>query len=161
MSRSVHTTYTKLLCGASQNRLTCKRLNSTERCSVKASSPFAKASFTLIGPVWRTATEASDVSSASPSAPLIPPFCDLLMKTVMPSIFWIVVRFDDDFMIRPDQLELRVETEPTLCGFGPHDVSAAADPITNTVTIPTLHFTFDFCVIATIASPLKHCVPRG
>src|SRR5437879_5319624 len=39
MNRSVHTTYTKLLCGASQNRLTCRRLNSTERFSVKASSP--------------------------------------------------------------------------------------------------------------------------
>jgi len=68
-SRSVHTTYTKLLCGASQNRLTCSRLNSTERFSVKASSPFSKASFTLIGPVCRTATDASEVSSASPSAP--------------------------------------------------------------------------------------------
>ena len=80
MNLSVHTTYTKLSCGASQNRLTCRRLNSTERFSVKASSPFSKVSFTLIGPVWRTATEASEVSSASLSAPLIPPVCDLLIK---------------------------------------------------------------------------------
>src|SRR6202041_1315546 len=87
MNRSVHTTYTKLLCAASQNRLTCSRLKSAERFSVKASSPLTNVSFTLIGPVWRTATEASDVSSATPSAPLIPPVCDLLMKTVMPSIF--------------------------------------------------------------------------
>jgi hypothetical protein len=79
MNRSVHTTYTKVLCEPSQNRMTCNRLNSIERCSVKASSPFSNDSFTLIGPIWRTATEASDVSSsANPRAPLIPPFLRFL-----------------------------------------------------------------------------------
>jgi hypothetical protein len=37
-----------------------------------------------------------------------------------------------------------VLTEPTLCGFGPHDVSAATDPMTtSTAAIPAPHFIFD------------------
>lgn len=37
-------------------------------------------------------------------------------------------------------------------GLASHDGSVATDPATNTVTIPALQFTFDFCVIAQSAS---------
>ena len=74
---------------------------------MNASSPFSKASFTLIGPVWRTATEALEVFLCQPQRAFYSAGRDLLTNTVIPAIFGSS-EFNDDFMIWPDQFEFRV-----------------------------------------------------
>ena len=77
-SRSEYVRYTSVLRARSTMRTMRSRLNRMLRRSLNTSSCWRSGSLTEIGPTWRQAMEASDLSSAMPSAPLMPPVlaCD-------------------------------------------------------------------------------------
>jgi hypothetical protein len=62
-----------VLRGSSKKRTTWMRLNSTLARRPKTSSPSTSSSTMRTSPVWRQAMEASEVSSAKPSEPEMPP----------------------------------------------------------------------------------------
>ena len=75
--------------------------------------------------------EASDVSSARPSDPEMPPLRAMLRKQVTPFHFRVVEGFDDDLVIGADELEGRVD-RANLVGQRPvPPTSAARTPQAN------------------------------
>ena len=91
-------------------------LNTSEIRSLKTSSWAGSGRANEIGPTWRQAIDASDLSSASPSPPLNAAGLGPRHVAGDAADLGIVMGVDDDLVIRSDELEYRIDLSD---GLGP------------------------------------------
>ena len=100
----------------SRNRTTCIILNRIEVLSSKTFSPSSIPSLKRIGPTWRQAMDASEVSVARPPAPVTPPFFARERWHVTPATFGSSNASMTILSLGPSSLKT-VETLPISSAF--------------------------------------------